>query len=410
MWRVEQVFTSAFAGPSPGETDRSLKEKPMARSLAASMRRMNRLMRPAKVPKATRSFQKAMTGIMVKSALAPIAALKPKPVKARKSAPPEPGRGLGAVLKQLNNARMTAPASGRSAERATPPRIPEGARYLDRTHRSAAGSRSYRLYLPSGLAKSKRPKGLVVMLHGCSQSPDDFAKGTHMNALAEKHCLAIAYPAQTGNHNAAACWNWFKPGDQQRGAGEPAILASLARKLMKEFGLERDGVFVAGLSAGGAMAVILADVYPEIFAAAGVHSGLARGAASNVMTALSAMRKGGASQALAPAITGRTSPVRRIIFHGDADSTVHPSNAPLIVAAAMGGAVAPARTDKRAVRGRGYTRSAYAEPDGAVVVELWMIEGAGHAWSGGRAAGSYTDSKGPDASAEMIRFFMAKGA
>ena len=117
------------------------------------------------------------------------------------------------------------------------------------------------------------------MLHGCNQTPDDFAVGTHMNAMAEKHGLAVAHPAQTRHHNAASCWNWFKPVNQLRGAGEPEILASLARKLMKEFSLTRDGVFVAGLSAGGAMAAILADVYPDIFSAVGVHSGLAREAA-----------------------------------------------------------------------------------------------------------------------------------
>lgn len=378
----------------------------MTRTLAASMRRMNLLMRPAK---ATRSFQKAMTGLMVKSALAPLAALKPKVAERRKAAAPKAGRGLGAVLKQLRAAQSLTPrATARSAGCEVSPSVPTGAQYLDRTHRSAAGSRDYKLYLPA--SKAQRPMGLILMLHGCTQTPDDFATGTHMNALAEKHGLAIAYPAQTGGHNAAACWNWFKPGDQRRGAGEPAILASLARKLMKELDLGRDDVFVAGLSAGGAMAVILADVYPDVFSAAGVHSGLARGTARDVISAMSAMRKGGTSAGIAPAVTARSSPVRRIIFHGDADRTVHPSNASLIVKAAVGGDAAPIKTGNRSVRGRGYARSDFAGSDGAIVVELWMIEGAGHAWSGGRAAGSYTDSKGPNASAEMIRFFMTKDA
>lgn len=378
----------------------------MTRSFAAAMRRANRLMRPAKLTKTAKSMQSMMTGLMVKSALAPLAALKPKTAKARKSALPKAGPTLGIVIKQLRAAQaLMRGAQAATTARAIPPSIPAGAQYLSRTHRTTAGARDYKLYLPA--SHPKRPKGLILMLHGCTQSPDDFAAGTHMNALAEKHGLAIAYPAQTSGHNTASCWNWFKPGDQARGAGEPAILASLARKLTKEFGLGRDAVFVAGLSAGGAMAAILADVYPEVFSAAGVHSGLARGAARDVLSAMSAMRNGGT-----PPQPTEVSPdtVRRIIFHGEADSTVHSSNAAMIVAAAVGEDRKPTKVSKRSVRGRGYTRSEYIGSDGRVAVDLWMIEGAGHAWSGGRAAGSYTDNMGPDASAQMIRFFLAQSA
>jgi poly(3-hydroxybutyrate) depolymerase len=170
--------------------------------------------------------------------------------------------------------------------------------------------------------------------------------------------------------------------------------------------LGRDAVFVAGLSASGAMAAILADVYPDIFSAAGMHSGLTRGAASNVISAMSAMRNGGLPESIAPTLAMLSLPVRRIVFQGDADSTVHPSNAAMIVAAAVGGDAVPTKIGKRTVRGRGYARSDFAGSDGAVLLELWMIEGSGHAWSGGHAAGSFTDNKGPDASAQMIRFFM----
>lgn len=376
----------------------------MTRTFAAAMRRAARLMHPGKMTKATRSMHKAMTGLMVQSALAPMTALKPQKLAGHRA-----GRSLGTALKQLRAAQSFLPGTlARPARRVAAPRIATGAQYLSRNHRTAAGSRGYKLYLPA--SNAKRPKGLIVMLHGCTQTPDDFATGTHMNTLAEKHDLAIAYPAQTGGHNAAACWNWFKPGDQRRGSGEPAILASLTRKLMKEFGLGRETVFVAGLSAGGAMAVIMADVYPDIFSAAGVHSGLARGAARDVLSAMSAMRSGATTKGTTPADAALPHPVRRIIFQGDADSTVHPSNAAMIVAAAVGGDAAPTKVGNRTVRGRGYARSDFAGPDGAVLVELWMIEGAGHAWSGGRAAGSFTDSKGPDASAQMIRFFLTKRA
>lgn len=248
------------------------------------------------------------------------------------------------------------------------------------------------------------------MLHGCNQNADDFSVGTHMNAMAEKHGLAIAYPEQIARHNVASCWNWFSPGNQERGSGEPAILASLTRKLAKEFGLDRGAVSVAGLSAGGAMAAILADVYPDIFSAAGVHSGLARGAARNVITAISAMRNGGVPDSAVLAVAPQSKSVRRIVFQGDADTTVHPSNATKIVTAALGEDATPTKITSRSVRGRGYCRSDFARLDGTVMVELWILEGGGHAWSGGRAAGSYTDRKGPDASAQMIRFFMSKPA
>lgn len=379
----------------------------MSRSFSAALRRAGRLFRPAKANKSIRSIHKAMTGVVVAAALAPLAALKPKTTKPRKAAPPKAGRSLGIVLRQLRAAQSLLPGAG-SAPQAASPRIPKGAQYLVRTHRSAAGSRDYKIYLPA--SQPKRPKGLILMLHGCHQTPDDFALGTHMNALAEKHGLAVAYPAQTARQNAASCWNWFKPGNQIRGAGEPAILASLARKLTKDFGLDRGSVFVAGLSAGGAMAAILADVYPDVFSAAGVHSGLARGAARDLGSAILAMRNGSAARSIALDTAGQAHPVRRIVFQGDADSTVHPSNAATIVAAALGSDATPERTSKKSVRGRGYARSDFAGPDGRVVLELWMLNGAGHAWSGGRPSGSYTDSTGPDASAHMVRFFLANSA
>ena len=352
----------------------------MKRASVAALRRANRLMRPAKLTKATRSFQKAMAGLMAATLLAP---LTPRPAKTHRTTVPKVDREVSA-------------------------RMPKGAQFLTRMHRSAAGVCGYRLYLPA--SRPKRPKGMIVMLHGCNQTPDDFARGTHMNALAEKQGLAIAYPGQTMGNNAASCWNWFRPGDQVRGAGEPALLASLTRKLMKELGLRRDAVFVAGLSAGGAMAAILVDVYPDVFSAAGVHSGLARGAAHDVVSAMTAMRSGGGSARIAPTVSPQSTPVRRIVFHGDTDRTVHPSNASQIVVAALGRATAPTSVNTRSVRGRSYERSSFAGTDGRVVLELWMLERAGHAWSGGRAAGSYTDSKGPDASAQMIRFFLAKPA
>lgn len=370
----------------------------MTRTLTTTLRRARKLMHPAKRLKAGRSLQKAMTGLIGKTALAPMSVLAGNP---KKAAAAKGGRTLGLVLTQLRVAKKLLPGASAKPMNPCEPRVPVGARFLTRSHRSAAGSRAYRLYLPTSA-----PVGLILMLHGCNQTPEDFALGTHMNAVAERHGLAVAYPAQTGGHNATTCWNWFKPAKQARGGGEPAILASLARKLTRGFGLNRDSGFVAGLSAGGAMAAILVDVYPDVFSAAGVHSGLARGSARNVPSAMSAMRSGGTAGDASPAKTSH--PVRRIVFHGDADGTVHPSNAAQFVAAAMGNNAVAARVTTRAVKGRGYARSDFVGADGKVALELWMLDGAGHAWSGGRAAGSYTERAGPDASAQMVRFFLTK--
>lgn len=382
-----------------------LKENAMTRSLTAALRRASRLMQPAGRTKATRSFQKAMTSLIAVS-LSPLTDTGSTTAKARKAKAPRTGGGLSAVFKQLRAAQSFLPDGLQVApRRKVSPRIPAGARYLTRQHRSAKGSRSYKLYLPA--SQPRKPKGILLMLHGCGQDPDDFAVGTHMNAQAEKHGLAVVYPAQSGTSNMGGCWNWFQPAHQGRGRGEPAILASLVRKLMKEYGLGRDAVFVAGLSAGGAMAAILADVYPDVFAAAGVHSGLARGSASDLVSAMSVMRDGGAAQRQGAGLAVQTDVVRRIVFHGDADATIHRSNALRIVTAAIGGDARPTRTTSRSIAGRGYSKSEYAGADGEVVLELWLVEGAGHAWSGGRAGGSFTDRKGPDASAQMIRFFLA---
>jgi len=391
----------------------------MSLSFAVTMHQTARMMHHGAQLLALQEAQRSVVATMVSAAFAPMAAFQPKEATRRAADVSDSGRSLGAVLTQLSTAQGLMPGAGSSRQLAAP-RIGQGAHYLTRRHRSAAGSRGYKLYLPG--SPSNGPEGLIVMLHGCNQTPDDFAIGTNMNALAETHGLAIAYPAQAPRHNAARCWNWFKPGNQARGAGEPAILASLTRKLMREFGLGRDTTFVAGLSSGGAMAVILADVYPDLFSAAGVHSGLARGAACNVLSAMAAMRRGGdadegeapddapmdpPSPVPGPAPATVRWPVRRIVFQGDRDSTVHPSNAALIVAAALGADAIPARVSTNSVRGRGYERSRFGAPDDVDLLELWMLAGGEHAWSGGRAAGSYTDGTGPDASAQMIRFFLA---
>ena len=267
------------------------------------------------------------------------------------------------------------------------------------THTQAGLTRHYKLFVPPGAAGKAVP--LVVMLHGCTQNPDDFAAGTAMNERAREQGFAVLYPAQSPEANPSRCWNWFKHNHQQRGSGEPAVLAGMTQAVMKQHGIDARRVYIAGLSAGGAMAAIVAAAYPDLFAAVGVHSGLARGAASNLPEALAAMQSGGTRG-------GLRSAVPTIVFHGDQDRTVHPRNGEQVIAAVRADGAADAQIEQGACgQGRRYTRSAHPASAGSASAEHWLVHGGGHAWSGGQAAGSYTDAKGPDATREMLRFFFA---
>lgn len=292
-----------------------------------------------------------------------------------------------------------------TARQVRQPVIPDGAQFLARSFTCTAGSRSYRLYVPA--SAPDRPRGLVVMLHGCKQDPEDFAAGTGMNAVAEAYGLVIAYPRQSGADNASSCWNWFRPADQMRDRGEPSIIAGITKDIMWDFGLDRSRVFVAGLSAGGAMAAVMGQTYPDLYSAAGIHSGLAYGSANDVMSAFSSMR-GDGGLASGPKRLANGHRLRTIVFQGSADRTVHPSNADRIVAAAAptGAGCAVRRESGRSAGGRIYTRTIVADPGGNTAVEYWLVEGAGHAWSGGHPSGTYTDPHGPDASCQMVRFFL----
>lgn len=271
-----------------------------------------------------------------------------------------------------------------------------------------AGAVSYKLYIPAGLDPTGAP--LLLMLHGCTQTSDDFARGTRMNQLAREHGYVVAWPAQSVERNQNRCWNWFRGNDQQRGQGEPAILAALSRHLVAEHRLDAKRVYVAGLSAGGAMAAVLASTHPDVFAAIGVHSGLPIGLASDIPSAFAAMRKGGGRRRR-PAATA-DHPVPAIVFHGDSDTTVHPRNGHGVIAQSLGkgSAAHHAGTDTTVERdtatgGHRYTRTVHRSANGRTTAEHWVIHGSAHAWSGGDAAGSYTDPGGPDASAQMLRFF-----
>ena len=305
------------------------------------------------------------------------------PVKAR-----TPRAPLGQVLSHLRQVRA----------RPDTPRHGDTMGMERRRFTCAAGSRDYLLHVPPGLAGP--PEALVLMLHGCTQTPADFARGTAMNDGADGRRVVVAWPAQTTAENAQGCWNWFRPGDQHRGSGEPAILAGLAQALRDEFGVARGSVFVAGLSAGGAMAAILGQEYGDVFSGIGVHSGLPAGAASGLPDALAAMRSGRAG-----ALRGAARPVRTIVFHGGSDRTVTPVCGDQVAADACPPGLRRT-TATRTIGGRTARITTDTLPGGGAAVEHWRIEGAGHQWSGGDPSGSHTDAAGPDASAEFLRFFL----
>ncbi|KAA0121505.1 esterase [Methylobacterium sp. P1-11] len=289
---------------------------------------------------------------------------------------------------------------GRSAAPPAPASLPEGARFETRTFNSASGSRNYKVYVPSGYAGQALP--VVVMLHGCTQNPDDFAAGTRMNAVAEEQTVLVVYPEQPRSANMQRCWNWYEPGDQRREGGEPALIAGIARQVVAEFSADPGRVYAAGLSAGGAAAAILASTYPDLFAAVGVHSGLACGSARDMPSAFAAMKGDGANPET------RRHAVPLIVFHGDGDRTVNASNGDRVVAQGPSGPeLRTSVTEGRTPDGVAYTCTVRTDASGRAVVEQWVLHGAGHAWSGGSAAGSFTDPRGPDASREMVRFFLA---
>jgi poly(hydroxyalkanoate) depolymerase family esterase len=284
-----------------------------------------------------------------------------------------------------------------------PDLVPEGARFIEDTHSNLAGSRTYRLFIPSGY--EGQPLPLVVMLHGCTQSPDDFAAGTRMNFIAEEQTCLVVYPAQPSGANQAKCWNWFRTADQQRGRGEPSLIAGITRQIMRDYSVDPKRVYVGGLSAGAAAAAIMGATYNDLYAAIGVHSGLACGAAVDLPSAFVAMRQGGVCDDRV--ILGSEPPVPIIVFHGDRDATVHPNNGHQILEQSM----RTTSTQKNVHRGRvpgghAYTRTIHTDASGRGVFEHWNIHGAGHAWSGGSPAGSCTDPRGPDATREMLRFFL----
>lgn len=301
--------------------------------------------------------------------------------------------------------------------------------FVQHTFADAAGERPYWLYVPRGW-HARRTRAMVVMLHGCGQSPEDLAAGTRMNELADEHGFIAVYPGQTRSAHALRCWNWYTPDNQRAEAGEPAIIAGITQHVAHAHGVDMQRIYVAGMSAGGSMAAIMGATYPDLYAAVGVHSGVPYRAASSVWSAVSTMKTGRPTRAAWPVAwphpwhpwsttepgTGEApaETVPTIVFHGDDDEVVHPHNGLAVVRHARAHEVRHGRGRMRTRAhqnqmpdGRSYTRTVYTDADGCALLEHWLVHGAGHTWSGGSGQGSYTDTRGPDASQEMVRFFQA---
>ena len=400
-------------------------------TLMADMAEATRLTRAGRLTEATALIQRSLGAAGLAqagsyagpaSAVSPAARLEgpadtdASPHQAHEAVMPERLReGLDQVMRNLRNLAPALKGFGGEARephgRPQPDGThPEGGQFVERSFANAAGARDYKLFVPT-----PRPglRPLVIMLHGCTQSPDDFAAGTRMNEFGEEEGIFVAYPRQSSRANVQRCWNWFEPSDQGREMGETGIIAGLARALATEHPIDRSRIYIAGLSAGGAAAANIARAYPDLFAAVGVHSGLAAGCARDLPSALSAMRvgapgseaPGGASGFGAGSVT-QSLRVPTIVVHGEGDGTVSPRNADAILTQAGIDGLTP-RTERGSSAGHSYQRTRYADEAGRVQVEAWSIQGAGHAWAGGSPSGSYTDPNGPDASRAMLDFFLS---
>ncbi len=348
---------------------------------------------------ATALIRKVLSGETARKADAGAAQAQPQR-RSAKVIPLPPRRPLGETLRALRSRPSPPPAAPVSP----PEPAPElGERFLKRTYSGPAGSLNYRVYVPAD--HERRELALVLMLHGCTQNPEDFALGTRMNALAEEFGLIVAYPHQSRLANANGCWNWFDRRHQNRGSGEPAKLAGLTQALAKEFDIRRERVFAAGLSAGGAMAEVLAATYPDVFDAVGIHSGLPYKSAGDVPSAFAAMKGTAAFDPAPLAASGR--PCRKIIVHGLADGTVAPVNGERLLDE-VERETSLTRSDLDwPIEGGRVSRTALKDADGRQVAEQWLVEGGEHAWFGGDPRGSFTQTVGLDASRVMVRFFLA---
>jgi poly(hydroxyalkanoate) depolymerase family esterase len=365
------------------------------------MAEATRLTRAGRLEEATALIQRTLGG-----GISPGTFAAPAETAARSTAPIAlPGALTGGVSPVIE------PDSLRMRARTPEPEVALAGQFVAGSFTNSAGTRAYRLYVPSGATGQALP--LLVMLHGCTQNAEDLAAGTRMNELAESGGFLVVYPEQSAKANGQRCWNWFKADDQRRERGEPSIIAGITRQIAATQPVDTRRIYVAGMSAGGAMAVVMGATYPDLYAAVGVHSGLAYGAAHDMPSAFMAMNQGAPDPAQGKVRAAQNAgavdlarAVPTIVFHGDRDGTVHPRNGEQVLHQWAGNSARATVRRDQVSGGRAYTRSVYRDAGGQPVAERWIVHGAGHAWSGGSQRGSYTDPQGPDASAEMVRFFL----
>ncbi|MEJ5989028.1 PHB depolymerase family esterase [Ramlibacter sp. PS3R-8] len=352
-----------------------------------------RLTRQGRLAEATRYIQQALAGAVERQPGAP----EPDRQTAANDVADVPYREVARPLPRAEAGAATAPHPEHAASQ------PHAASFTAHVFAHGGHRWRYRLYEPA------RPDAaallpVIVMLHGCKQDSEDFARGTGMNEVAARDGFLVVYPEQLRKANQMGCWNWFEPQNQKRGAGEPAMVAALVASVLTLHGGDPQRVYVAGLSAGGALAATLGELYPDVFAAVGIHSGLPPRAAHDVPSAFTAMRKAAGSAAAAPSL------LPTIVFHGSADKTVAPGNGEAVVqrqvAAAAASGVPLQRREEHVAGARAATRIEWVDAGGKAMVESWKLTAGPHAWSGGHASGSFTDPQGPSASQAMAAFFL----
>ena len=357
------------------------------------MRGLGGLMRPGKMLKAAKAVQKQMAQAQQDLFFDPAMLEQMAEQASRWMAQPP----LSRELSQQESYRAAKTPNGRG-------------RFIAGSFGNKAGARDYKLYIPS-CADSGQALPLLVMLHGCTQDPDDFAQGTRMNDVAERHDCFVLYPGQHKKHNGHACWNWFKPAHQRREEGEPSIIADMTRHIAGAYNVDLARLYIAGLSAGGAMTAIITATYPELYAAAGIHSGLAYRAAHDLESVIMAMKNGSkrpVKKSEQNAGTAIQCFVPTIVLHGARDQTVNVKNSDRIVAALKAGLIQhDIKVKKNVQAGSDFTRTLYQDGSGQTCIEDWRLHGAGHFWSGGDPRGSHTSAQGPNASEIIMQFFLA---
>jgi len=323
-------------------------------------------------------------------------------------------RTLLATVAALTMTSLTPDAA--SSQAATPPAsAPAGAAahaagtFEWHTYTGAGGTRRYRLFVPAGY-DAARPAPLVVMLHGCTQDPDDFARGTRFNDAAASAGVLVAWPEQPAASQVQKCWSWYDPAHQAAAGGEPALIAGITHEVMASHAVDVSRVYIAGVSAGAAMAVNTAASHPGLYAAVASHSGIPYRAASDVPHALGVMRSGSPdpailAYALQDALGSRAMPL--IAIHGAADHVVAPVNSRQLAATWAGVLRVQSSAPQQATEGGlAVERTRWKGADGKTAVELVIVDGLGHAWSGGSPEGTFTDARGPDASRVILRFLL----